>query len=147
MMKNILKSSVVYVLISVVNFAIYMFTYPETILFEKYNNIFYIGIVLNIIISVVGYTIAGRFMRTSGKKIKDLISLSVPAIVGSMFLLIVIISGTTNRYIILCMLLSNISCGFFINMCMGYFIPAAFIISFLPTTIMFLVSQIRHENS
>ena len=40
----------------------------------------------------------------------------------------------------------QISCGFLINVCMEYFIPVAFIISFLPTAIMFLASQVRHKN-
>ena len=146
-MKNVLKSSVIYILISVINFVIYIFTYPETILFERYPNVFYIGTILNIMISIAGYSVAGKFMQVSGKKIKDLVSMSIPAIVGSTFLIIVIVSGTSiNRYIILCMLLSNISCGFIINVCMEYFIPFAFIISFLPTVIMYLVSQARHKN-
>lgn len=147
MLKNMLKSVIVYIVISVINFVIYAFTYPETPLYERYPNIFYVGPILNIAISIVGYSLAGRFMQTSGKKIKDLVSLSIPAAVGSVFLLIFIVVGRRiNGYIIFCVILSNISCGFFINLCMEYFIPVAFIISFLPTAIMFLASQVHHKK-
>ena len=147
MLNNMLKSVIVYIVISVINFVIYAFTYPETPLYERYPNIFYVGPILNIAISIVGYSLAGRFMQTSGKKIKDLVSLSIPAVVGSVFLLIFIVVGGRNGYIIFCVILSNISCGFFINLCMGYFGPVAFIISFLPTAIMFLASQVRHKKN
>lgn len=147
-LKNMLKSVIVYIVISVINFVIYAFTYPETPLYERYPNIFYVGPIVNIAISIVGYSLAGRFMQTSGKKIKDLVSLSIPAVVGSVFLLIFIVGGThINGYIIFCMMLSNITCGFFLNLCMEYFVPCAFIISFLPTAIMFLALQVRHKKN
>lgn len=146
MYKNMLRSFIVYIVISVINFVIYALTFPETPLYELYPNIFYVGIILNIVISVAGYSLAGRSMQTSGKKIKDLVSLSIPAIVGSVFLLIFIVVGRRNGYIIFCVILSNISCGFFINFCMVYLIPFTFIISFLPTAIMFFALQLRHKT-
>lgn len=147
MLKNMLKSVIVYIMISVINLVIYVFTYPETPLFVLYPNVFYVGTILNIAISIVGYSLAGRFMQTSGKKIKDLVSLSIPAIAGSVFLIIGTVGGThINGYIIFFMIFCNISCGFFFNLCMEYFIPVAFIISFLPTAIMFLASQVRHKK-
>lgn len=147
MLKNMLKSVIIYILISVINLVIYVFTYPETPLFVLYPNIFYVGTILNIAISIIVYSLAGRFMQTSGKKIKDLVSLSIPAILGSVFLIIGIIIGTTtNGHILFFMIVCNISCGFFINLCIGYCIPFAFIISLLPTAIMFLALQVRHKN-
>lgn len=147
MLKNILKSGIIYILISVINFVIYALAYPEAPLYERYPNVFYVGPILNIAISIVGYSLAGRFMQTSGKKITDLVSLSIPAIAGSVFLVIFIVGGThINGYILFCMMLSNISCGFFLNLCMEYCIPFAFIISLLPTAIMFLALQVRHKN-
>lgn len=147
MLKNMLKSVIVYIVISMINFVIYAFTYPETPLYERYPYVFYVGPILNIAISIVGYFLSGRFMQTSGKKIKDLVSLSIPALVGSVFLLIFIVVGRQNGYIMFCVILSNISCGFFINLFMVYFVPVAFIISFLPTAIMFLASQVRNKKN
>ena len=141
-LKNMLRSGIIYILISVINLAIYLFT-----LFVLYPNIFGIGTILNIAISIVGYSLAGMFMQTSGKKIKDLVSLSIPAIAGSVFLIIGIIGGThINGYIVFFMIFCNISCGFFINLCIESYIPFAFIISLLPTAIMFLASQVRHKK-
>lgn len=149
MYKNMLRSVIIYIVISVINFVIYALTFPETPLYERYPNIFYVGPILNIAISILGYSLAGRSMQTSGKKIKDLVSLSIPAVAGGVFLIIVIVFDAgirLNGYIIFCMMLSNISCGSFLNLCMEYFAPAAFIISFLPTAIMFLALQLRHKN-
>lgn len=85
MYKNMLRSVIIYIVISVINFVIYALTFPETPLYERYSNIFYVGPILNIAISILGYSLAGRSMQTSGKKIKNLVSLSIPAVAGGVF--------------------------------------------------------------
>lgn len=70
MYKNMLRSVIIYIVISVINFVIYALTFPETPLYERYPNIFYVGPILNIAISILGYSLAGRSMQTSGKKNK-----------------------------------------------------------------------------
>lgn len=143
---NVIKSVVAYFIISSINFGIYILTYPEMMLFQKCSYVFYMGVIVNIIISIVSYWIIGKTMQTTGIKIKDFLSLCIPSIMSITMLFLGLFSNYFMAKYIVWILLSNISCGFLINLCLGELKVCSFIIALLPTMIMFFSQQQNSKN-
>lgn len=153
MLYNFLRSMVGWIIVSFINFVIYIITFPKGYgLFEKFPYVMYIGVFLNLLVSIIGYVICGRLMIKIENKLLSVFSLSLPFIVGSVMICALIICQTLSifdelyRYILGGAILTNISCGFLINVLLGLPIEAlkivGILVSAIPTIFMFLGIQI-----
>lgn len=135
---NIIISCITYIIISCINFAISIITYPDSNIgliyhiFPDFNEILilYAGIALSCIVSSMYIFMSTKFVQLNNWYI-NILSLSVPAIISIILLLVV---KYINPAIYGIAIFSNISLGYIINVV--FYTPFSYVISLIPTLFM-----------
>ena len=161
---NILKSIVFWFIITILNLIIYLATFPTSIgLFQHFPYIMYIGIALNIIVSVVGYMICGKLTGKIKNKYITVLSLSIPSIIGIISLIFFFLTkymwylnlsadwiSLPSGLIGAIAIITNISCGFIINFLIGTDLFVinilSVLVSLIPVMFMFIGNQLSHKK-
>ena len=161
---NILKSIVFWFIITILNLIIYLVTFPTSSgLFQHFPFIMYIGIALNIIVSVVGYMIFGKTTKKIKNRYITVLSLAIPSIIGIISLVFFFLMkymwhlslsadwiNLSSGWISAMAIITNISCGFIINVLIGtdsFVINIlSVLVSLIPVIFMFIGNKLSHKK-